>query len=443
MNLSEATSISLGSSPISSLFYGALKIWPPINWQQLGQNILGQASNNQLGSAVAMSGDGTRVAVSAPYYGNGAVYVLDWNEAAEDWKTPGWQTYGFYPQATGGQSITIPNSSAFTNTQFGTSLALSRDGSTLAVGSGSGAVVVCRQSGENWAAIGEPLFQASGNPSTSQAKFGYSISLNANGSRVAVGVPDGTGYSGYVTAYEFNGTAWVQMGENIASLDTGDKTGFSVAMNDEGNRIVIGARYGSTNSRGTARVVSWNGGMWSLISGSAIIDGTANNDESGYTVAMNSAGNYLAIGARYHDQPASNAGQVRVFYADETGQPHQVGSSINGTASDDFSGASISLNAAGNIVAIGSELGDATGKANCGHVRVFKFTKDDPEAWSVSGLTQGTWSQVGSTLVGLAADDAFFTVSLNSAGTRLIVGGKFNDTNAANAGCARVFKLTE
>jgi len=436
MNLSAATSISLGSSPIPSLFYGSLKIWPQINWQQLGQNILGQASNSHLGYAVAMSGGGTRIAVGAPFSNNGSVYVLDWNSPEQDWKTPTWQTNGFTAQVTGGQSITIPNSPAFTNTQFGTAVALSRDGSTLAVGSGNGVVIAYRQSGLNWQQVGDPIFQSTGNPATAQAQFGKSIALNSDGSRLAIGAPDGSGYSGYARVYEFNGTAWVQMGSNIAAQVSGDKTGFSVALNDTGTRLIIGARYGSSEFRGASRVLKWNSGTqtWENLSS---INGSAANDESGYAVAINALGDYIAVGARYHDLPGSNAGQVRVYFINESGSLVKLGGDILGASSGDLAGASIAINAAGDTIAIGSELADATGKTNCGHARVFKFT---PAASGI--LTEGTWSQVGSALVGLAADDAFFTVSLNSAGTRLIVGGKFNDTNAANAGCARVFELT-
>ena len=88
MNLSDATSIRLSSALVSSLYYGAKKIWPLSNWQQLGTNILGQSSNSQLGYSVAMSGDGMRVAVSAPFSQNGLVYVLDWDATANDWKSP-------------------------------------------------------------------------------------------------------------------------------------------------------------------------------------------------------------------------------------------------------------------------------------------------------------------------------------------------------------------
>ena len=120
----------------------------------------------------------------------------------------------------------------------------------------------------------------------------------------------------------------------------------------------------------------------------------------------------------------------------------QVGGDILGVAANDLSGGSISINAAGDMIVIGSELADASGKTNCGHARVFKFTPGTAVDLQTR-LQTGTWSQVGTAQSGLAADDAFFSVAINSAGNRIIVGGKFNDTNAANAGVARIFQLTE
>ncbi|MDP6533541.1 MAG: hypothetical protein QGH89_06955 [Candidatus Marinimicrobia bacterium] len=43
------------------------------------------------------------------------------------------------------------------------------------------------------------------------------------------------------------------------------------------------------------------------------IDGEAADDYSGYSVSMNSAGDRVAIGAYGNDGTASNAGHVRIF----------------------------------------------------------------------------------------------------------------------------------
>jgi hypothetical protein len=196
-----------------------------------------------------------------------------------------------------------------------------------------------------------------------------------------------------------------------------------VALNDLGDRIAIGARYNSSggSTSGHARVMQWDGTTWSQLGSQ--ISGSAAGDESGYSVAINSIGSRIAIGARYH---GGNAGNTRIFeYIGTTWT--QLGSSILGAAGNDWSGASVSLNATGDIVAIGSERADSGG-TDSGHVRVYQ--------WSGT-----SWSQIGATIDGAAAGDNFFPVALNAAGTRLIAGGKFNDAAGANAGHAKVFEF--
>ncbi|MCB9292171.1 MAG: FG-GAP repeat protein [Lewinellaceae bacterium] len=64
-------------------------------------------------------------------------------------------------------------------------------------------------------------------------EFGYSVALSADGSRVAVGAPfnDGNGPdAGQVRVYDFIGGAWVQAGGDIDGEAAGDEFGWSVAL---------------------------------------------------------------------------------------------------------------------------------------------------------------------------------------------------------------------
>ena len=99
------------------------------------------------------------------------------------------------------------------------------------------------------------------------------------------------------------------------------------------------------------------------------IDGEAANDRSGYSVSMNSAGDRVAIGARSNDGTASQAGHVRIYEYSNSSWT-QLGSDIDGEAAADQSGISVSMNSAGDRVAIGADLNDGTG-SNAGHVRVY------------------------------------------------------------------------
>ena len=97
---------------------------------------------------------------------------------------------------------------------------------------------------------------------------------------------------------------------------------------------------------------------WSQIG--ADIDGETADDESGWSVAMNAAGDTVIIGAPYNDGNGDNAGQARVFTLTD-GVWVQVGADIDGETADDQSGWSVAMNAAGDTVIIGAPYNDGNG----------------------------------------------------------------------------------
>ena len=63
---------------------------------------------------------------------------------------------------------------------------------------------------------------------------GGSVSINSTGDRLAIGAyfNDGNGASsGHVRIYDWNGTAWTQLGADIDGEATGDKSGYSDSIN--------------------------------------------------------------------------------------------------------------------------------------------------------------------------------------------------------------------
>ena len=82
--------------------------------------------------------------------------------------------------------------------------------------------------------------------------------------------------------------------------------------------------------------------------------------ESGWSVAMNAAGDTVIIGAPYNDGNGDNAGQARVFTLTD-GVWVQVGADIDGETADDYSGWSVAMNAAGDTVIIGAPYNDGNG----------------------------------------------------------------------------------
>ena len=158
------------------------------------------------------------------------------------------------------------------------------------------------------------------------------------------------------------------------------------------------------------------------------IDGEATDDNSGSSVSLSSDGTRVAIGAPGHDGGGSNSGHVRIYDWNGTAWA-QAGSDIDGEATDDGFGASVSLSSDGTRVAIGATNNDGTG-SNAGHVRVYDWTN-------------GAWVQAGSDIDGKAEyDRSGSSVSLSSDGTRVAIGAPYNDGSFSNAGHVRVHSMS-
>lgn len=105
----------------------------------------------------------------------------------------------------------------------------------------------------------------------------------------------------------------------------------------------------------------------------------------------------------------------------------QIGNDIQGEAAGDYFGYSVSLSSYGKVVAIGALLNDDNG-SNSGNVRIFNNQG-------------GTWSQIGFDIYGKEVSDMFGNaVSLNSDGSIVAIGAKFNDDNGDKAGEVRVYE---
>ena len=102
---------------------------------------------------------------------------------------------------------------------------------------------------------------------------------------------------------------WNQIGNDIDGEAAGDNSGRSVSTSADGYTVAIGAPFndGSANSSGQVRVYNYNGTSWSQVGQD--IDGEAQGDDSGYSsISLSNDGNILAIGAHNNDGNGSNSG---------------------------------------------------------------------------------------------------------------------------------------
>ena len=106
-----------------------------------------------------------------------------------------------------------------------------------------------------------------------------------------------------------------RVGDDIDGKTASDRSGRSVAMSGDGTRIAIGAMMNdgiNGTDSGHVRVYDWDGSSW--VQTGNDIDGEAADDQSGYSVAMSSDGTRIAIGAIFNDGINGNvSGHVRVY----------------------------------------------------------------------------------------------------------------------------------
>ena len=150
----------------------------------------------------------------------------------------------------------------------------------------------------------------------------------------------------------------------------GDHFGQSVAVNFNGNVIAVGSP--ETDNIGSVKAYLYDSanGTWNQI-GQTII-GEATGDFFGHSVSLNTAGNILAVSAQNNDGGGSNSGHVRVYYYDtNTNAWIQIGLDIDGEAYSNYTGYdhSLQLSNDGKKLVIGA-YGN---QFNVGHVRVFSL----------------------------------------------------------------------
>jgi Flp pilus assembly pilin Flp len=314
----------------------------------------------------------------------------------------------------------------------GYSVSLSTDGDILAIGgisnngngTNSGHVRVYRNVSGTWTQIGSDI-----NGEAAGDECGYSVSLSSDGNIVAIGAPfnDGNGTnSGHVRIFQNVSNVWTQIGLDINGEAAGDESGKSVSLSSNGTIVAIGAigNDGNGSNSGHVRVYRNVSNIWTQIG--TDINGEASGDVSGYTISLSSDGNIIAIGAPENDENGSNSGHVRI-YQNVSEVWTQIGSDINGEVISDQSGESVSLSSDGNIVAIGAIFNDGN-SSNSGHVRVFQNAS-------------GVWTQIGSDINGEALGDlSGESVSLSSDGNIVAIGAIFNDGSGTSSGHVRIFQ---
>ena len=387
--------------------------------------------DDHFGHAVALSADGNTLAVSAFWEGSaakgingnqadntipqaGAVYVFTRRGSA-------WTQQAYLKASNTGEAGTAD---AFGDgDQFGYSVALSDDGNSLAVGAiaedsnaagingnqadnsatSAGAVYVYTRSGTTWS---QSAYVKASNPDPADM-FGFSVSLNADGTTLAVGSYDEAGSSrgingkpdnmrrGSGAVYVFTrsaATTWEQQAYIKASNgEGGDSFGVTVALSDDGNTLLVGSLDEDCLSTGVNPTMPCDNDVKADIStGAAYVfvrsgtnwsqqaffkaSNTGPNDWFGSRLALSGDGNTAAMAApledggskgingKQDDDSAPDSGAVYLFTRNGTTWTQQAYiKASNSRAFDEFS-SSISLSRDGRTLVATSRGEDSGAK---------------------------------------------------------------------------------
>ncbi len=320
--------------------------------------------------------------------------------------------------------------------QVGRSIDVSDDGNIIAVSSNTndslyqnaGKVIIFRLVNDTWTQIGEDIYgEATGD------KSGHMLSLNSDGTIVAISAPNnnsgGLDDSGHVRIYRNIDDNWIQLGQDIDGEISGGLLGLALSMNGGGTIVAIGSRSDETEFEDVGKVTVYQivGGVWVKVGED--IYGENSGDEIGRGVSLNATGDIIAIGSHRNGDGGYRSGHVKVYQLNGSNW-NQLGSNIVGEAAGDLSGYHVSLNDTGDIIAIGASRNDGGG-SDSGHTRIYTYNGNE-------------WDQFGYDVDGTVVYDwSGFSVDMSSDGTTFVVGEPNNDDIADKSGRVRVFGLKQ
>ena len=315
---------------------GAVYVFSRTDGQWSQQDYL-KASNvdvdDGFGGAVALSGDGLYLAVGATGEDSAARTVNGDQGNDSQVGTDSGAAYVFERLgSTWVQRVYVKGSGSFKSGFFGIAVALSSDGSTLAVGGvqelkpgepRTGATYVFIRSEAGWAE------QARLFPSEfpDAARFGEGVALSADGNTLAVGAPNESGNpdtgvndprlegalddSGAAYVFVRSGTDWSQQGYlKSRHLDEDDRFGRSVSLSSDGSTLAVGAIFEDSistglngddtddtgNDVGAAYLFRRSGTTWSQTTYVKPLSDPLTDNLFGWSVSLTGDGQHLLAG---------------------------------------------------------------------------------------------------------------------------------------------------
>lgn len=335
--------------------------------------------------------------------------------------------------------ITVNTANLF----FGNSLALSYDGTTLAIGtaitSTKGSAYIYKKTGVTWAAqtVTTPTNFANGD------LFGYSVALTADGNTLFVGAPNnnnGISTSGVIVSYTRSGSTWTQRTTFVhTDKQASDRLGSTVVCNATGTIVAAGAR-----DRDAKNFTGPESGAVYIFTGTAAsafnqvaalvpelpVGGTYSKNLAA-ALSMNDAGDVVAYSSTLSGGTNTVTNYVYVYTGTGSTWTKTLSLVQNLGSTNAYTGASLSLDGSGDNLLIGSTNPTASGYAEL-------YTNTYGTTWERSGKFEAT----NRTLNDLDTYGA--AVCITKDGSEMFVGAPLESYNvtgfsSANMGCVYVY----
>lgn len=382
------------------------------SWLSVGQKIQGESPLNDFGKCLSLSANGEIIAISEPGdSGFVRVYELVNNVWIQKGKT-----------------IVGPS----VNSSFGfTSLSLSSDGLTLAVGAPyynnyAGMVSCFEFINNNWIPKGPPL------TAYAVGDFaGFKVDLSDDGSILVVGLPYNSDFSdnaGKIMSFHYSGSDWMKLAEDLVG-NSYESLGYSLSISGNGNMLAVGAFSDSTYEQGNqVTMYELQANKW--VKKGDKIHGVAINDRFGSELDLNKDGSFLIAGCRRQNKELSAQGDARIYrYLDQKWS--QIGDQLSGAKAGDDNGViAVSISSSGAVAAVGAMF-DNNGmlpNENSGHVRIY-----DNSAASTTRFLEGKQVKVyPNPTNGIVSWDTTASFMIIDMSGKILLQGEGNSTDLSN-----------
>jgi hypothetical protein len=331
--------------------------------QESRLNAFDRLTEDRFGASVALSSDGSVGVVGVP--GDDTAVDRD-GGSARVFRRAG---------AVWTEDATLVDSEGLVSYAFfGRSVAMDADATRTVIGApgdhvggpNAGGARVFVRAGPGW--IEEAAFASS--RYEEQGSVGESVSMSADGSRVAVGAPNRGGVSGRASVFVRSGTRWAE--EVLLTRPSSSYAahfGSSVSLSADGSRLLVGGgqlpERTHLSERGVAFVYVRSGSSWSL-------ETSLGSSELGYgyASALSADGTRAIVGA-YLSGGTIRVGSALVFARSGSTWVHEATLRAPDGAHYDIFGASVAITADGSRVLVAAPWDSTSAGEQAGTVRVF------------------------------------------------------------------------